>query len=80
MGAGAAGGVLEHAANKVETGAIAAKSFVRWFESGGFVHNELIPSRFWCANGSSKVCISGASDGCNEITAESSLIRLVAIA
>jgi len=35
VGAGAAGGVLEHAATKVEASIIiAAKSFVRWLEAG----------------------------------------------
>jgi len=32
VGTGAAGGVLEHAASKVEASVIAAKSLVRWLE------------------------------------------------
>ena len=33
VGAGAAGGVLEHAASKVEAGVIPTKSLVRWLEA-----------------------------------------------
>ena len=77
VGAGAAGGVLEHAASKIERSVIAAKNFIRSLEVVFSIARVDSFTSLSCKR-VSKASISGAMDPCNEISSESSSIQCMA--